>query len=107
MAVKKSAQRTIYHVEDGPKAMYEIDARHALRFPKEWSETPWGKDGGKSVPIVEIPEGWQDGAASERIALAVRLGADRKGLTGAKADEAIEAEVEHRQTTEVPAEVAK
>lgn len=32
--------KTIYHVTNGPAAMYEIDARHALaKFPEEWRET--------------------------------------------------------------------
>jgi hypothetical protein len=101
MAVKKSAQRTIYHIEDGPASLYEIDARHALKF-KEWSETPWTKSGEKSAPVVEIPEDWGDMTSQQRIALAVKLGADRKGLTAGKADEAIMAEVEKR--AEAPGE---
>jgi len=95
--VAKSALTTIYHKEDGPKQMYEIDARHALRFKDEWSEAPWSKNGDKSEPIVEIPSDWQDMTNQQRIALAVKLGAERKGLTAAKADEVIEAEVERRQ----------
>jgi hypothetical protein len=95
MAVKKSAVRTIYHIEDGPASMYEIDARHALQF-KEWSETPWTKTGEKSAPVVEIADDWQDMSAQQRIALAVKLGADRKGLTSGKADEVILAEIERR-----------
>jgi hypothetical protein len=97
MAVKKSALRTVYHVEDGPAAMYEVDARHALRFNKEWSETPWSGTGEKAIPIVEIPDDWQDLKSSERISLAVSLGAKRPGLTAAKADDVIAAEVERRE----------
>lgn len=93
----KSALVTVYHIESGPQQMYEIDAGHALKFDKEWSRTPWGKDGEKVVPIVEIPDDWADSSSQQRIALAVKLGADRKGLTAAKADEIILAEVEKRE----------
>jgi|SRR6185312_8915534 len=99
MAITKTATRTIYHIEDGPKALYHVDALHALKFKDEWSATPWKKNGEKSEPIVEIPEDWADQSAHERIALAVKLGADRKGLTAAKADEVILAEVEERAET--------
>lgn len=93
----RSAVRTVYHIEHGPQSMYLVDARSAVsRFPKEWSNTPWGKKGEKAEPIVEIPDGWQDLKPSQRISLAVELGAKRVGLTGAKADELIEAEVERR-----------
>lgn len=98
MAVAKSAFVTVYHVEDGPKQMYPIDASHALQFKHEWSATPWGKDGEKSVPIVEIDSDWQDLSNQQRIALAVKLGAERKGLTAAKADEVIQAEVDRRES---------
>lgn len=102
MALAKAATRVVYHKEDGPQAMYHIDAAHALKFREEWSATPWSKNGDKSEPIVEIPEGWAELSAHERIALAVNLGATRKGLTAAKADEVILAEVERR--AETPAE---
>jgi hypothetical protein len=49
MAVKKSAVQTLYHVEDGPQSMPEIDTHHALRFKDEWSKTPWNKDGKPTV----------------------------------------------------------
>ena len=58
---------------------------------------PWGKKGEKTVQIVEIPDGWEDIKPSERISLAVALGAKRIGLTGAKADEVIATEVERRK----------
>jgi hypothetical protein len=96
----KDALRTIYHKDTGPQQMYEIDARHALRFKDEWSPTPWGKNGEKLEPIVEIPSDWQDLTNQQRIALAVKLGAERKGLTAAKADEVIQAEVDRREATE-------
>jgi hypothetical protein len=96
MAVAKAATRTIYHKEQGAVSMYHVDARHALRFKDEWSETPWKKDGSKAEPTIEIPEDWADQSAHERIALAVKLGAERRGLTAAKADEVILAEVEAR-----------
>lgn len=93
----RSAVKTVYHVKDGPTSMYLIDASSAVaRFPEEWSFTPWKKDGKKAEPIVEIPSDWQDLKPSERIALAVQLGAKRIGLTAAKADDVIEAEVETR-----------
>lgn len=98
MAVTKSAQRTIYHKEQGAVAMYHIDATHALKFKDEWSETPW-KGGEPSDPVIEIPSDWQDLSANQRINLAIKLGAERKGLTGAKADEVIQAEVEKREET--------
>lgn len=96
MAAKQSALRTIYHIDDGAQSLYEIDARHALKFSKEWSKTPWKKNGEKAEPIVEIPEDYADLKASERIAIAVQLGADRKGLTGAAADAVIAAELDNR-----------
>lgn len=99
MAVKKSAVRTIYHVKDGPSTMYDIDTAHALKFKDEWSPTPWAKNGEKSEPTIEIPNDWADTSSQQRIALAVKLGADRKGLTAAKADEVILAEVERREET--------
>lgn len=93
----RSQVKTVHHVKDGAVSMYLVDANSAVaRFPKEWSHTPWGKDGDKTVPIVEIPGGWQDMRPSERITLAVSLGAKRVGLTAAKADELIEAEVDKR-----------
>jgi hypothetical protein len=97
MAVKKSALVTIYHVKDGPQRMYEVDARHALRFGNEWSETPWKTDGVKAEKIVEIPADWQDMTPMQRIALAAKLGAERKGLTASKADDHIVAEIERRE----------
>jgi len=96
MALAKAAQRTIYHVKNGPQAMYHVDANHALRFKDEWSATPWKKNGDKAEPVVEIPEDWADQSSHQRIALAVQLGAERRGLTAAKADEVILAEVERR-----------
>jgi hypothetical protein len=45
MPISKSAVQTLYHVEDGPQSMPEIDARHALQFKDEWSKTPWAQDG--------------------------------------------------------------
>lgn len=55
------------------------------------------QDGPAPEPLVEIPDDWQDRKPSERIALAVKLGSERKGLTAAKADEVIEDEVERRK----------
>jgi len=98
MAVKKSALRTLYHVKDGPVAMYEVDARHALRFGEEWSETPWKINGEKAEKIVEIQTDWQNLTPMQRIALAVKLGAERKGLTSSKADDHILAEIERRES---------
>jgi hypothetical protein len=101
----RSSTKIVHHIKDGPVEMPLVDANSAVaRFPNEWSHTPWGKRGEKTVPIVEIPDGWQDLKPSERINLAVRLGAKRVGLTAAKADELIEAEVEHRAAEAAPAE---
>lgn len=106
MALKLDANTsaTAYHVENGPQVFpYAIDAHSAVsRFPDEWSFTAWASDGSKSVPVVEIDPDWQDGKPSERIALAIKLGSERKGLTSAKADEVIEAEVERRATAAAP-----
>lgn len=34
--------KKIYHITDGEKEMYEIDARAAVKgFPKEWADEPW------------------------------------------------------------------
>ena len=87
-----------YHIQDGRHEFpYAIDARMAIsQHPKEWSWTPWGKDGEKTVPVADIPDDWQDMSALARINLAVQLGATRKGLTAAKADEVIQAEVDKR-----------
>lgn len=104
MTVKKSALRTIYHVKDGAVAMYEIDATHALKFRKEWSVTPW-KGENPSEEVVEISADWQDLKPTERIALALRLGAKRKGLTAAIADEVITDELEKRAEAETPSVV--
>jgi hypothetical protein len=102
MAISKSAVRTIYHVEDGPQSMYEIDARHALRFKDQWSETPFAQDGKPAAPVIEISSEWQDLKPSERIALAMKFGHERKGMTAAKADEVIFAEVERRLANPEP-----
>lgn len=32
---------TVYHIKDGAKTLYDIDARHALTFSDEWSREPW------------------------------------------------------------------
>lgn len=95
---------TAYHVKDGAQVFpYAIDAHSAVaRFPKEWSMTPWSDNGEQSAPIVEIPDGWQDLKPLQRINIAVQLGADRKGLTAAKADEVIEAEAEARAEAPAP-----
>lgn len=97
MAIDQSAMRTIYHKQNGPATMFKIDAAHALTFKDEWSTTPWGRDGNKEPATVDIPPDWQDGKPLERINLAVQLGAERKGLTAAKADDFIQAEVEKRE----------
>lgn len=94
----KAATKIAYHVDDGPKEMYNVDANSAVaRFPDEWSHTPWSKDGKQAKPLVEIPADWQDERPLQRIALAVALGNERKGLTAAKADDIITAEVEKRE----------
>ena len=102
MAVENRATRTIYHRVHGAASLFVVDARHALTFKDEWSATPWARNGDKIEPSIPIPDGWENGSASERIALALRLGADRKGLTAAKADELITTEVERRLAAETP-----
>lgn len=93
----RRATKTVYHIKDGESSLYIVDAHAAVRnHPKEWSFTPWGKNGDRIAPLVEIPADWQDMKPSERINLATRLGAKRPGLTSAKADDVIEAEVEKR-----------
>ncbi len=97
----RSAVRTVYHVTDGPQSMYLVDARSAVsRFPDQWSDTPWRRNGGKTAPIIEIPDGWEDMKPSDRITLAVKLGGKRPGMTAAKADEQISQEVEKRSASE-------
>ena len=109
----RSATKTVHHIEDGPKEMLLVDANSAVaRFPDEWSFTPWKKNGERPKPIIDIPVEWQDLKPSERVALAVRLGAERRGLTAAKADELIDAEVDKRAEeaaaeAEAEAEAAK
>ncbi len=96
MAIK-NAERTVYHIKDGPARMYLVDANSAVgRFPQEWSNTPWTSKGEKTAPVIEISPDWQDLKPSERITLACRFGAKRPGLTSAKADELIQAEVDRR-----------
>lgn len=93
----RRATKTVYHIKDGEFSLYIVDAHTAVRnHPKEWSFTPWGRNGDRIAPLVEIPADWQDMKPSERISLAVSLGAKRIGLTSAKADDVIEAEVEKR-----------
>lgn len=102
----RNAMKNVYYVDkpDTPVAMYIVDANSAVqRFPKEWSFTPWSKTGDTAVPIVEIPEGWEDLKPSERVTLAVKLGAKRMGLTSAKADEIIDAEQQKRAAASAPA----
>ena len=94
-----------YHVTEGEHVFpYSIDAESAVgAHPNEWSFTPWSKDGKKSEPIVEIPTDWQDMKPTERINLAIALtGSPRKGLTAAKADDIIAAEVDKRAAAEQP-----
>lgn len=47
---------TIYHVTEGPKTLYTVDANEAIaRSPREWSREPWYQspqkagDGGEAV----------------------------------------------------------
>lgn len=102
MKIDEATSKVAYHIEDGEvRFPYAIDANNAVgQHPKEWSFTPWGKDGSKLDPVVDIPDGWQDLKPLERINLAASLGEVRKGLTAAKADEAIQAEVEKREASD-------
>jgi hypothetical protein len=106
MAERASAFRTLYHRDAEGKvkavSMPLVDAGHALSFPDEWSETPWSTDGKPGKPVVDIDPDWQDLRPTQRIALAVKLGADRKGLTAAEADKVIAEEVVRREA-EAPA----
>jgi hypothetical protein len=52
----------------------------------------------KTVELVEIPEGWRDLAAEQRINLARKLGAPVKGTKAKQADEWIETEIARRAT---------
>lgn len=96
----RAAQKVIYHKELGPSPpMYLVDARMAVKLhPNEWSDTPWEKKTEKvaAMPAVKIPDEWRAMNAYERIALAADLGAKRFGLSAAKADEWIEAELAKR-----------
>ncbi|MCK1718867.1 hypothetical protein [Bradyrhizobium sp. 141] len=140
-----NAMTTIYHVVDGPRKMYHIDARHALQFRDQWRTQPDfteeeadaylrkeiedaeqtaeitgdPQDKRRAVEVkrrnerrlknfteqprprpetaIVIPDNWQNLPALQRINLAAKLGADRKGLIAAKADEVIQAEVDRRQ----------
>jgi len=99
LKIDASMSAVAYHKTDGAVTFpYAIDAHQAVsHHPDEWSKTPWLEDGEKSVPTVEIPEGWEDMKPTDRINLAIRLtGAERKGLTAAKADEIIAAEAAKR-----------
>jgi hypothetical protein len=103
--IDAASAKVAYHVEDGAMTFpYAVDAHSAVsRFPNEWSFTPWSKDGGRTAPVVEIPPDWQDQSPSSRIALALALsGEPRKGMTAAKADDIILAEVERREEEPAP-----
>lgn len=104
MKIDSSMSATAYHIETGAFLFpYAIDAHSAVsRFPKEWSFTPWGKDGAPTAAVIEIPADWEEMGPQKRIALAVQMGAERKGLTAAKADEVILAEVERREAEPAP-----
>jgi hypothetical protein len=105
LKIDAATAKVAYHVEDGAMTFpYAVDAHSAVaRFPKEWSFTPWAGDGSKSAPVVEIPGDWQDQSPSSRIALALALsGEPRKGMTAAKADDIILAEVERREEEPTP-----
>src|SRR6266566_3258433 len=101
MSLKIDVNRSAvaYHITDGATTFpYAVDAHHAVSaHPKEWSFTPWTKNGEKSEPIIEIPVDWQDLTPIQRINLAASLGETRKGLTASKADEAIQNEVDRRE----------
>lgn len=99
LKINESTSKVAYHVKDGEHLFpYAVDANSAVAsHPEEWSFTPWGKDGKKTASVVEIPPDWQDLKPMQRISLAVSLGAERKGLTAAKADEVIQAEVDERE----------
>lgn len=104
LKIDASMSATAYHINDGAVVFpYAIDAHQAVsHHPKEWSWTPW-EAGEKTKPVVAIPDDWQDMKPSDRIALAMRLtGAERKGLTAAKADEMIEEEVDRRAAEPAP-----
>lgn len=67
---------TIYHIKDGPKEMYDIDARAAVaQFPQEWSDKAWPEKKKSSKVDPEIS------AATEAVAAA------EKALAEAKSDE--------------------
>ena len=99
MKIDAATSAVAHHVKDGAVTFpYAVDARHAVsQHPDEWSWQPWGENGEKLAPVVDIPSEWQDMKPMQRINLAVQLGAERKGLTAAKADEAIQAEVDRRE----------
>lgn len=107
MKIEVNQPTTAYHKEFGPTNFaYGVDAHSAVRqHPKEWSFTPWAEDGKPSAPVVAIPLDWQDQTPSARINLALQIsGEPRKGMTAAKADEIILAEVERREETPAPDE---
>lgn len=63
--------KTIYHKQNGPQEMYEIDARAAVsRHPAEWSNEPWPEgvvtasepvEPGTGGGVVEIYEAREKG----------------------------------------------
>lgn len=68
------------------KRRNERRMKHFTEQPRQRPET-----------AVVIQDNWQNLPALQRINLATKLGADRKGLTAAKADEVIQAEIDRRQ----------
>ncbi|ARP64345.1 hypothetical protein A9K65_013850 [Mesorhizobium sp. WSM1497] len=78
--------RTIYHVKDGAKEMYDIDARAAVaQFPKEWSETAWPEKGSKPSKADQELQAASDALADAEKALAdAKSDDDKKAATAAR-----------------------
>lgn len=70
----------------------EVKRRNERRM-KHFTEQPRPRP----ETAIVIQDNWQNLPPLQRINLATKLGADRKGLTAAKADEVIQAEVDRRQ----------
>lgn len=110
MKIEATNSMVAYHIKDGATVFnYAVDAHSAVsRFPEEWSFTPWSSDGKKSAPLIAIPEDWQEQSTAARINLAMALsGEPRKGMTAAKADDIILAEVERREAEAEKPEATK
>jgi len=81
--------RTIHHIKDGPKEMYDIDARAAVaQFPKEWSDNPWPEKSSKPTKAEQELQAASDALAAAEKALGEARTDEEKKMATAARDEA-------------------